>query len=76
MPRRLFNWTFDDVVRFLKDKNFRLNHVEGSHYYYVGCISGISRQVCVQFHGRKAIKPRTMRGIILQSGIDMKEWLK
>jgi predicted RNA binding protein YcfA (HicA-like mRNA interferase family) len=30
----------------------------------------------VPFHGNKSIKPRTLKGIILQSGIDQKEWFK
>jgi len=74
MPNGLFNWTFNDVVDFLKEHSFRLNYVNGSHYYYIGHQEKILRQVCVPFHGKTAIKPRTMRGIILQSGISKKEW--
>lgn len=76
MPRRLFNWTFDDVVRFLRDRNFRLNYTEGSHYYYIGSVNGMPHQVCIQFHGRKTLKPKTMKSIILQSGIDKSEWFR
>lgn len=72
MPRRIFNWTFTDVEKFLRKHNFKLGHVEGSHYYYVG--SG-SRIVQVPFHGSKNLKPRTMKGIILQSGIPQDVWL-
>lgn len=75
MPRGLFNWTFNDVVDFLKEKNFTLNYTNASHYYYVGYVNKTHRQVCVPFHGNKSIKPRTLRGIILQSGIDKKEWI-
>ena len=75
MPHGLFIWTFDDIERFLKDRNFTLNYTNGSHYYYVGHTKGVYRQVCVPFHNRKSIKPRTMSGIILQSGIDKKEWI-
>ena len=76
MPRRVFNWTFDDVVDFLKEHNFSLTHVEGSHHFYFGHHGGAPRQVHVQFHGRKALKPRTLKSIILQSGIPKDEWLK
>ena len=33
MTRGIFNWTFDDVVRFLKDRDFTFNDVTGSHYF-------------------------------------------
>ncbi|MEK7596801.1 MAG: type II toxin-antitoxin system HicA family toxin [Patescibacteria group bacterium] len=75
MPRGVFNWTFYDVVNFLKSKGFRLNHTEGSHHYFVTSQKGILKQVCVQFHGTKALKPRTFKGIIEQSGIPKEEWL-
>lgn len=75
MPRGLLNWTFSDVVDFLKVRNFVLNHTNASHYYYVGHTKGIYRQVCVPFHGNRSLKPRTMNGIVLQSGIDKKEWI-
>jgi predicted RNA binding protein YcfA (HicA-like mRNA interferase family) len=76
MPRGLLNWTFKDVENFLKAKKFSLNYSNGSHYYYVGVYAGSLRNVCVPFHGNKSIKPRTIKGIILQSGIDKKEWFK
>ena len=76
MTRGIFNWNFNDVVRFLKDRDFSLGHIEGSHYFYIGKVDGISRQVCVPFHGTKAFKPQTFKGIIVQSGIAQKEWLE
>ena len=76
MPRGLLNWTFKDVEKFLKTKNFTLNYTNGSHYYDIGGHEGSLKNVCVPFHGNKAIKPRTLRGIILQSGIGKEEWLK
>ena len=74
MPNRLNNWRYNDVARFLRDHHFVLNHTRGSHYYFYGAISSVSRHVCVPYHGSLAIKPRTMKGIILQSGIAQKEW--
>jgi predicted RNA binding protein YcfA (HicA-like mRNA interferase family) len=76
MPKGYFNWSFNDVVKFLKDYGFGLNHTRGSHYYYVGMVNGKLQQVCVAFHGNKVIKPRTLKSIILQSGISKKEWLQ
>jgi len=75
MTRGVFNWSFNDVVSFLKDYHFSLNHVEGSHYFYVGFVGGELKQVCVPFHGSRSIDPKTLNGIIRQSGISKKEWL-
>lgn len=75
MPNNLFNWTFNDVVKVLKANNFRLNYSNASHFYYVGHYGGILRNVCVPYHGTSSIKPRTLKGIILQSGMPKKKWL-
>ncbi len=75
MPRGLYNWTAEDVVRFLKEKGFVLNYTKGSHYFYIGRYGGAFRQVCVPFHGSRVIKPRTLKGMIRQSGILKSEWL-
>jgi predicted RNA binding protein YcfA (HicA-like mRNA interferase family) len=75
MSNGIMNWTFADIESFLKENNFSLNHVRGSHYYYVGYQNKKMCQVCVPRHGNVALKPRTMKGIILQSGIDKKVWL-
>lgn len=69
------NWTFDDVVKVLKEHRFIYNYTNGSHYFYIGSAGGLPRQVAVPFHGRKAIKPRTVKSIILQSGIAREKWL-
>ncbi len=74
MPRGVYNWTYDDVVTFLKDNNFRLNYTEGSHHFYIGTKGGQIRQVCVAFHGKRAFKPRTLKSMIAQSGMDKSEW--
>ena len=70
------NWTFGDVVDFLKQHNFVLAHTRGSHYYYHGKVDGQERMVQVQYHGRVPLKPKTLRdGIAKQSGIPEKYWL-
>jgi len=76
MPRGIFNWTFSDVEYFLKENGFSLNYTNASHFYYIGNYKGILRNVWVPFHGQKTLKPRTLNGIILQSGIPKPEWLK
>lgn len=74
MPRGLFNWTFNDVVTVLKEHGFQLNHTKGSHFYYVGYTDKVMRQVCVPKHGSLSIKARTMKGIVLQSGLPKDAW--
>ncbi len=76
MTRGLFNWTAEEVIRFLKERGFRQSHARGSHFYYAGKYNGLFRQVCVPFHGERALKPRTLKGIIDQSGIPKSEWLE
>lgn len=74
MPRGMNNWRFIDTKNILKEYNFRLNHIEGSHYFFVGTYGGQIRQVCVPFHGSKSIHPKTMKSIIRQSGIPKNLW--
>lgn len=75
MPNGVMNWTFDDVVKFLKKHNFVYNYTKASHYFYIGTYDSKSRQVSVPFHGKSAIKPRTLKSIIAQSGISKEEWI-
>lgn len=74
MPKRLHNWTYRYVTNYLKIQGFQLNHTRGSHHFFVGYKNGKLRNVCVPYHGSIAIKSRTMKGIILQSGIKQQEW--
>ncbi|MDO8575277.1 MAG: type II toxin-antitoxin system HicA family toxin [bacterium] len=74
MVKKIFNWNYTEVVKFLKKHNFYLNHIRGSHHYFVGVNNGSVKQVCVPYHGSESIRPRTMNGIIIQSGITKEEW--
>ncbi|MBD3281456.1 addiction module toxin, HicA family [Candidatus Uhrbacteria bacterium] len=74
-PRGVNNWTALDVMKFLKDNNFVLSHSRGSHIYYLGKYGKETRQVCVPFHGKASIKPRTLKSIIQQSGIPKEKWI-
>jgi len=74
MAHNVFNWTFDEVVDVLKQNGFSLNHIEGSHYFYVGHVGGKMHQVCVPRHGKKSFKPRTFKGMMAQSGLSRKDW--
>ncbi len=75
MPNGVQNWTFKNVEYILKLHNFQLNHTRGSHFYFIGFYADLKRNVCVPFHKNKAIKPRTLKAIIRQSGIPKDIWL-
>jgi predicted RNA binding protein YcfA (HicA-like mRNA interferase family) len=74
MNKKVFNWTFSQIVKFLNKNGFVYTHVKGSHHYYVGKNNHETRIVTVPFHGSKNIKPRTFKGIVSQSGIPLDKW--
>lgn len=74
MTRGVFNWTYNDVVSVLKEHGFHLNHVKGSHHYFIGTVGGVMRQVCVPKHGSQSFKPRTFKGMVSQSGLSKEDW--
>jgi predicted RNA binding protein YcfA (HicA-like mRNA interferase family) len=70
----LNNWSFRQVITFLKDFHFQETHSRGSHHYFCGVYNGIPRMVTVPKRG--SIKTGTMKGIIVQSGIPESLWRK
>ena len=74
MSRGVFNWTYKDVVAVLKEHKFQLNHIDSSHHFYVKFVNGRIFQVQVPFHGKKSFKPRTLNGMIAQSGLSRADW--
>ena len=75
MPRGFNNWSAADVIKFLQRHRFAYSHTRGSHFYYVGAVGGRSRLACVPVHGRSSIiHPKTLKGIIRQSGLSEGEW--
>ncbi len=75
MSRGLRNWTFKKAVSFLTKHDFVHSHTRGSHFYYMKKDQIDKPAICIAFHGSKAIKLKTMRTIVAQSGIGIKEWL-
>lgn len=75
MPRGFNNWSVVDIIKLLKRHHFVHSHTRGSHFYYVGAVGGKSRLVCVPVHGKSStIHPKTLKGIIRQSGLSEHEW--
>ena len=74
-------WSFKKLVKFLKDYNFSLGHIEGSHHFYNGVINGKPRvvQVILSNKERECQTKRTIEMAIVHSGIPKKyleEWGK
>ena len=74
MPRGLNNWTAAMVMRFLKKHGFIHAHSRGSHLLYAKKGATRSFLVTIPFHAAKAIHPKTMKSIVVQSGIPLSEW--
>ena len=74
MTKGVFNWTYKDVVAVLKENKFHLNDIDSSHHYYVRLMNGRLYQVSVPFHGSKVFKPKTLKGMIVQSGLTRTAW--
>lgn len=78
MPRRLRNWSYKNVIDFLRQNGFRFDQeLGGSHESWVkhGVNGEADRRVEVNFtHGSYPVL--TLKTMIRQSGIDPKEWVK
>lgn len=73
------NWSFDEVVEFLKLNGFIEIKQDSSHHIFQGTVDGNITLVEVQYHAdvNGMIKPGTFRdGIIVQSRIPAAEWRK
>jgi predicted RNA binding protein YcfA (HicA-like mRNA interferase family) len=74
-------WSFKKLEKFLKDYNFSLGHIEGSHYFYNGKIKGEQRvvQVILSRKERECQTKKTIEMAIKHSGIPkeyFEEWDK
>jgi hypothetical protein len=76
MPRRLHNWTYRDVTTFLKGHGFEYQKaLKGSHeaWFKAGLDGEQDRRVEVSVP-RDSYRPKTLRTMVHQSGIDENEW--
>ncbi len=76
MPRYLKNWSFDDVVAFLKQHFFVLaNQKATGHCYFLGLVDGTKRLVEVQFHSNQYISVKSLQhDIIPKTNIPEDYW--
>ncbi|KPL02246.1 MAG: hypothetical protein AMJ73_08970 [candidate division Zixibacteria bacterium SM1_73] len=74
MPNnRLLSLSTKDVERILKKNNFTLTRQKGSHQQFAGYVKGKKRRVTVIVN-QKIFAPRTLKSMILQSGLSEQEW--
>lgn len=76
--RRLNNWTYRNVIDFLKENGFSFDkELGGSHQAWVKSGNGGKPDRRVEVNFTKGSYPiLTMKTMIRQSGIDVKEWIK
>jgi len=72
--KRLLSLSSEDVERILKKNNFIFSRQKGSHQQFVGYIKGKKRRVTVMAN-QKNFALRTLKSMVLQSGLSEKEWL-
>ena len=78
MTRRLHNWTYREIIAFLKENGFSfLEPLKGSHERWIkrGEHGEPDKIVEVNF-SHSAYPPKTLKTMIRQSGIEVKEWIK
>ncbi len=75
MTQNVFNWSFKDIEKVLKEHDFTHSHTKGSHYYYTGNYGKQPRIVQVPRHTSDVLKPKTFKAIVRQSGIPLSVWL-
>jgi predicted RNA binding protein YcfA (HicA-like mRNA interferase family) len=58
--QNVFNWTFNQVTRFLNKNGFLYTHTKGSHYYYTGIQNHETRIVAVPYSWIKINKAKNL----------------
>jgi predicted RNA binding protein YcfA (HicA-like mRNA interferase family) len=78
MARRLHNWSYREITAFLKENGFSFFKPQrGSHERWIkrGHNGEADRIIGVNF-SKKSYKTKTLRRMILQSGIDQAAWIE
>jgi len=77
MARRLRNWSYSDVVRFLKENGFSfLKELRGSHEAWIKqAEKGKPDRIVEVNFTHKTYPVGTMKTMVRQSGIDEQNWI-
>lgn len=74
MPKGLQNWSYKDVISFLKERGFSFyKERQGSHEAWISSDGKAVVEINVT---KKPYPPLTLLTMIRQSCIDRKEWRK
>jgi hypothetical protein len=78
MPRRIHNWSYDDVTDFLTENGFTfLRHLRGSHQRWIKRNENGEPDKTVEVNlTRRSYSPKTLKRMILTSGIDIDKWIE
>lgn len=76
MSKGLKNWTYKDVVCFLKQHFFKHSHIKGSHCYYTGNVDNKKVLTWIPKHNSKPLPILTLKCTISKSGIPELFWKK
>jgi len=70
MTPRLPRVSGKEVVVALKRGKFTFLYIEGSHHYF---LSPAGSLITVPVHGKKTLKPKTLKSILEQAGLTIEE---
>jgi len=78
MTRRLFNWEYSDVTEFLKEQGFEhYKSYRGSHELWAKFKEDGTIDKTVEVNrSHTAYPPKTLKHMIVQSGISQADWIK
>jgi predicted RNA binding protein YcfA (HicA-like mRNA interferase family) len=78
MPRRLYNWSYRNVVDFLKENGFTfLKPLRGSHERWIRRDGNSTVNATVEVNITNRSYPvKTLKMMIRQSRIDEADWMK
>lgn len=78
VARMIHNWSYRDVIDFLKENGFRFyKELGGSHQAWIKYSDEGTSYLMVEVnftHG--SYHAKTLKRMIRQSGIDQKQWIK
>jgi predicted RNA binding protein YcfA (HicA-like mRNA interferase family) len=70
---RLPRVTAAEVIRVVEKMGFGLARQSGAHKIYK---NAVGRRVTVSFHAGKILRPKTLRSILADAGLTVKEFIR
>jgi hypothetical protein len=78
MPRRLHNWSYKEVINFLRERGFSFHReLRGSHQAWIKHGASGENDAIVELNFTHHWHPQgTLEMFVKKSGIDKSEWFK